>query len=201
MYGFSTIRLAAAITRLTRVGADAGAITRPSTSAAFSGGGGGGSNVAPPPLGEGEEGSANAVPAPTGTSRHAAAANAARSSLCELTKDGILFRTPAGLADGLALKELARLLEGQEVRPSGRSHLGSPAPRYRGFGVPARLPDVFESLRTCELIESVRIYTSSARRILPRAFRASRRGAEPSSLISAHAISAIRLAVIAATVR
>src|SRR5215213_7290591 len=147
MYGFSTIRLAAAITRLMRAGADAGASTRPSTSVAFSGGGGGGSKVAPPLVGFGEVGSANAVPTAAGVSRHAAAANAARSGLCELTKGGILFRTPAGLADGLALKELARLLERLEVRPSGRSHLGSPAPRFRGFGVPARLPDVFEMLR------------------------------------------------------
>src|SRR5215213_7584405 len=143
------MRFAAAITRLTRTGADAGAITRPSTRVASSGGGGGGSKVAPPLVGLGAVGSANAVPAAAGVSRHAAAATAARSTTCfELTKGGILFRTPAGLADGLALKELARLLERQEVRPSGRSHLGSPAPRYRGFGVPARLPDVFETLRT-----------------------------------------------------
>src|SRR4051794_8966090 len=124
------MRLAAAITRLTRVGAEAGAITRPSTSVASSGGGGGGSKVAPPLVGFGAVGSANAVPAAAGVSRHAVAAKAARSKFCELTKGGILFRTPAGLADGLALKELARLLERQEVRPSGRSHLGSPAPRY-----------------------------------------------------------------------
>src|SRR6185503_18971888 len=33
--------------------------------------------------------------------------------------EGILFRTPTGLADGLALKELARLLS--KVRPSGHT--------------------------------------------------------------------------------
>src|SRR4051794_38741932 len=118
MYGFSTRRLAAAITRLIRSGADAGAITRPSTRVAFSGGGGGGSKVAPPPVGAGVVGSANAVPAATGARRHAVAAKAARSDFCELTKGGILFRTPAGLADGLALKELARSPE-RRVSPSG----------------------------------------------------------------------------------
>ena len=106
MYGFSTSRLAAAMTRLTRSGADAGAITRPLTSIASSGGGGGGSNVAPPVVGV----SAVAVPAKTGTSKHAIASATQRNDLLELTEGGILFRTPAGLADGLALKELARLL-------------------------------------------------------------------------------------------
>jgi hypothetical protein len=59
------------MTRLTRRGAEAGAITRPSTSVASSGGGGGGSNVAPPLL---EGSAAEAVPARPVTSRHAAAA-------------------------------------------------------------------------------------------------------------------------------
>src|SRR5919112_878277 len=107
MYGFSTRRLAASITRLTRGGAEAGAITRPLTSVASSGGGGGGSKVAPPLVGFV---SATAVPALAGSSRHAAARAAQTAGFLELTKGGILFRTPAGLADGLALKELARLL-------------------------------------------------------------------------------------------
>src|SRR5215218_5131095 len=107
MYGFSTKRLAAAITRLTRVGADAGASTRPLTSVASSGGGGGGSKVAPPLVGRS---AAMAVPPTAGTSRHAIASATQRNDLLGLTKGGILFRTPAGLADGLALKELARLL-------------------------------------------------------------------------------------------
>ena len=123
MYGFSTIRLAASITRLTRVGAEAGAITRPSTSIAFSGGGGGGVKVAPP-LGVWAPATGAATAAPT---RQAKATRACSSVLGE--REGILFRTPTGLADGLALKELARFLT-QEVRPSGRSHLGSPAPRW-----------------------------------------------------------------------
>src|SRR5918992_2026059 len=107
MYGFSTSRLAASMTRFTRRGAEAGAITRPSTSVASSGGGGGGSKVAPPLL---DLLPAEAVPASPVTSRHAAA-RTAQSSLMWLTDDGILFRTPAGLADGLALKELARLFQ------------------------------------------------------------------------------------------
>ena len=78
MYGFSTRRLAASITRLTRAGADAGAITRPSTSVAFSGGGGGGSKVAPPLVGV----SAAAVPASAGSSRHATASAAQRATIC-----------------------------------------------------------------------------------------------------------------------
>src|SRR5215213_9774807 len=107
MYGFSTRRLAASITRLTRGGADAGAITRPLTSVASSGGGGGGSKVAPPLVGVV---SAMAVPAVAGNSRHAAAKAAQTTGFRGQAKGGILFRTPAGLADGLALKELARLL-------------------------------------------------------------------------------------------
>src|SRR5215212_4993076 len=104
MYGFSTRRLAASITRLTRSGAEAGAITLPSTSVASSGGGGGGSKVAPPLVGGV---SAVAVPAAASSSRHAAARAAQTTSFLGLTRSGILFRTPAGLADGLALKELA----------------------------------------------------------------------------------------------
>ena len=42
------MRFAAAITCLTRRGAEAGATRRPSTSAPFAGGGGGGTKVAPP---------------------------------------------------------------------------------------------------------------------------------------------------------
>src|SRR5918998_5740562 len=107
MYGFSTGRFAASIPRLTRRGAEAGASTRPSTSVASSGGGGGGSNVAPPLLFD--------RPADAGAARpmtsSSAAATAAQTSVMWLRDDGILFRTPAGLADGLALKELARLLE------------------------------------------------------------------------------------------
>src|ERR671917_163659 len=105
MYGFSTRRLAASMTRFTRRGAEAGAITRPSSSVASSGGGGGGWDVAPPLLFE--------RPADAGAARlmasSSAAATAAQSSVMWLRDDGILFRTPAGLADGLALKELARL--------------------------------------------------------------------------------------------
>src|ERR671918_1421166 len=115
MYGFSTSRFAASMTRFTFRGAEAGASTRPSTSVASSGGGGGGSKVAPPLLFD--------RPADAGAARpmmsRSAAATAAQSSLMWLRDDGILFRTPAGLADGLALKELARLPQ-REVRPSGR---------------------------------------------------------------------------------
>src|SRR3954453_3132906 len=105
MYGFSTSRLAASMTRLTRLRAGAGGISRPSNSGALSGGGGGGSNVAPPLVGSV---SALAVPVRTGASRQANAKTAQRNDF-ELTEGDILFRTPAGLADGLALKELARL--------------------------------------------------------------------------------------------
>src|SRR3954452_2316632 len=104
------------MTAFTRAGAEAGAITRPSTSVAFSGGGGGGWKVAPPPP-LGGEGSANAVAVATGASRQTAPMTT-RTVLFELTKGGILFRTPTGLADGLALKELARS-PGRRVRPSG----------------------------------------------------------------------------------
>src|SRR5918996_2696964 len=137
MYGFSTRRFAASITRFTRRGAEAGAITRPSTSAASSGGGGGGSNVAPPLLFD--------RPADAGAARlmtsSSAAATAAQSSVMWLRDDGILFRTPVGLADGLALKELARLPQGR-FAPVAGCHLGSPAPRMRGLGVARKLADV-----------------------------------------------------------
>src|SRR5918992_1495662 len=163
MYGFSTRRLAASTTRFTRRGADAGAITRPSTSVASSGGGGGGVNVAPPLLFD--------RPADAGAARpmrRSSAAATAHSSLMWLRDDGILFRTPAGLADGLALKELARL-PGKEVRPSGCRHLGSPAPRMRGFGVAGKLADVYVMLRC--------VYTGSGSRtwVLPDLRRKRRR--------------------------
>ena len=93
-----------------RLGAEAGATSRPSLSAPLAGGGGGGTYDAPPPL------VAARLRAPRrarATSAHASA-NAATSSLW-LKVEGILFRTPTGLADGLALKELARLLS--KVRP------------------------------------------------------------------------------------
>src|SRR5215204_5743333 len=128
MYGFSTSRLAASITRLTRRGADAGAITRPLTSVASSGGGGGGSKVAPPVIGV----AAVAVPANAGISRHAIASAAQRNGLGQ-AKGGILFRTPAGLADGLALKELARLPSGRFAPVMLARHLGSHAPHNCGF--------------------------------------------------------------------
>src|SRR5215212_8810785 len=127
------------MTRFTRVGAEAGAISLPPTSAPFAGGGGGGTNAAPPPLE-----ALCAIAAGARTTRHATN-SAAKSSLL-LKVEGILFRTPTGLADGLALKELARLLS--KVRPSGRGHqqLGSPVPRYRGLGVAWKLPDVSASV-------------------------------------------------------
>src|SRR5215218_10031699 len=90
------------MTRFTRVGAEAGAISLPPTSAPFAGGGGGGTNAAPPPLE-----ALCAIAAGARTRTHATD-SAATSSLL-LKVEGILFRTPTGLADGLALKELARL--------------------------------------------------------------------------------------------
>src|SRR3954453_13542988 len=107
------------MTAFTRAGAEAGAITRPSTSVAFSGGGGGGWNVAPPPPLLGGEGSANAVAVATGASRQTAPMTT-RTVLFELTKGGIVFRTPTGLADGLSLKGLTRL-PGLRAHPSGFS--------------------------------------------------------------------------------
>src|SRR5687767_10082419 len=90
------------MTRCTFRGAETGAITRPPTSVASSGGGGGGWKVAPPLLFD--------RPADAGAARlmtsSSAAATAAQSSVVWLRDDGILSRTPAGLADGLALKEL-----------------------------------------------------------------------------------------------
>src|SRR5918997_2101641 len=122
------MRFAAAIARTTRLGAEAGAISRPFTSVAFSGGGGGGTNVAPPPVDEVET-SAPAAGANAATPvRHASAMAACSSFLRE--GEGILFRTPAELADGLALKELARLLE-RRFAPVAEATLGSPAPLSR----------------------------------------------------------------------
>src|ERR671918_654763 len=135
MYGFSTSRLAASITRFTRPGAEAGAITRPSTSVASSGGGGGGSKVAPPLLFD--------RPADAGAARlmrsSSAAATAAQSSLMWLRDDGILFRTPAGLADGLALKELrAFSKEGSPQWPKPPWFPRSAHARTRRGGQPSR---------------------------------------------------------------
>src|SRR5215217_1376488 len=130
------MRLAAVMTCCTRRGADAGATRRPSTSAPFSGGGGGGTKVAPPEY-EIDDDCADAAGART---RAHANASATTCSSLWLKAADILFRTPTGLADGLALKELARLLS--KVRPSGRGHLGSPVPRYRGLGVAVKVSDV-----------------------------------------------------------
>ena len=65
------MRLAASITRLTRMGAEAGAMARPSTIMALFGGGGGGTNTAPPELSAGV--SALAVPPAVRPRAHAAA--------------------------------------------------------------------------------------------------------------------------------
>jgi hypothetical protein len=81
-------------------------MTRPFTSWAVSGGGGGGTKVAPPDVGGATWALATGTPT-TALARHAP--RKARSSSLFLADEGILFRTPAGLADGLALKELARL--------------------------------------------------------------------------------------------
>jgi hypothetical protein len=70
----------------------------------LAGGGGGGTNEAPPPLVADELWAI----APGATTSGHAAHSANRSSLL-LRVEGILFRTPTGLAVGLALKELARL--------------------------------------------------------------------------------------------
>src|SRR5918994_1623581 len=131
------MRLAAAITRFTRVGADAGAITRPFTSWAVSGGGGWGTKVAPPVLG-GTWAWAAGAPATT-PARHAPSM-AARSSLFGEAV-GILFRTPTGLADGLALKELARLREGGSPQWFAPPWFPRSVPPD-GFGVRGKLADV-----------------------------------------------------------
>src|ERR687891_2376489 len=107
------MRLAASMARATRTGAETGAISRPLTSFAFSGGGGGGVNTAPPPLGMT---SAWAAGASVATPVRQASAMNPRSSLLR-EGEGILFRTPAGLADGLALKELARSLRHPRSSP------------------------------------------------------------------------------------
>jgi hypothetical protein len=77
--------------------------------------------VAPPPV------AAFATAGSAHASKHANAA--AQYRMCAGSPD-ILFRTPAGLADGLALKELARFL-GRKFAPT----IGSPAPDRPGLGV------------------------------------------------------------------
>jgi hypothetical protein len=79
--------------------------------------------VAPPPFID----ELCAIALGAATSTHTSASTAKSDLFTKV--EGILFRTPTGLADGLALKELARLLN-EEVRPSGRwhGHLGSPVP-------------------------------------------------------------------------
>src|SRR4051794_22395291 len=98
-------RFAAAITRFTRRGALRGARTVPSASSlAFFGGGGGGMNCAPPVL---LASCAVALPAATITPRQMHSKSACSDLFARTYR--ILFRTPAELAVGLALKELARL--------------------------------------------------------------------------------------------
>jgi hypothetical protein len=55
---------------------------------------------------------------------------------------GILFRTPTGLADGLALKELARLLSSRRFAPVAEATLVPPFRHYGGFGVRGKLADL-----------------------------------------------------------
>src|SRR5215207_5538212 len=174
-----------------RVGAEAGASRRPSTSLALAGGGGGGWKAAPPPV------DAEVCAIALGAARKtqaSASSSAAKGNLLKKV-EGILFRTPTGLADGLALKELARLPK-RKVRPSGRGHLGSPVPRYRGLGVAVKLSDVSAGVAA----PLMRSHTSSARGrplLLVRAGRPSPRSTRRSD----HAISATSPSAIASTPR
>src|SRR5215212_10856102 len=173
-----------------RVGADAGASSRPFTSLAFAGGGGGGWKVAPPPFID-----ELCAIAPGAAASAQTSASAAKSNLLARV-EGILFRTPTGLADGLALKELARLPISGRFAPVAGSHLGSPVPRYRGFGVAIKLSDVSANVA----VALMRYHTSSARArrvLLDRAGRPSPRSTRSSD----HAIKAIKDSAIASTVR
>src|SRR5215208_5698666 len=113
-------------------GASLGAIARPfGKSVAFPRGWNSGSVglvppvlVPTPPVGVSAEATAGSAQA----SKHASAAKQYR--MCAGSPD-ILSRPPAELADGLALKELARFLE----RGSSPQQTGSPAPGMPGFGV------------------------------------------------------------------
>ena len=85
-------------------GAPAGGIARPLTILARFAGGGGGTYSAPPLA------SAPAVPAEAQQASDDAE-DRSRTEGSDVAGRPQLFRTPTGLADGLALKELARLLE------------------------------------------------------------------------------------------
>src|SRR3954469_11728483 len=115
MYGLVTIWFAALIASTTSCGAPIGGIASPATILPFGAGWKAGScGEVPPVLGAGagvvpDGGGVDVCPkAAAGSKPAQAKANtASRSDLSERFSN--LFRTPAELADGLALKELARL--------------------------------------------------------------------------------------------
>src|ERR671914_1858716 len=127
LYGLSCSRLAAQTACCTSAGASAGAAAVPSgSSCAFvpgtvmssaatgaGAGGTGGGNVTPP---------VDCAEATLGTARNASRKRANARSENKLTN---LFRLPAGLADGLALKEPAPHATLDVTRPK---QPGSPAP-------------------------------------------------------------------------
>src|SRR5690348_15297853 len=109
-------------------GASVGAIARPfgSSVALPCGWNCGSSGLAPPEVVYGCEPppwSLDWAVAIAGSAHAIKHANAATQTRMYLGSPDILFRTPAELADGLALKELARLLE-RKFAPT----IGSPAP-------------------------------------------------------------------------
>src|SRR5919199_6645585 len=139
------IAFAAQIACLTEAGAPSGAAARPlsrsfaarpgtvgwATSApAGAAGWGVGSSYATPP------GPSAAMADGTTLS---ASANSTQMTIRGLPRTTTLFRRPAGLADGLARKEPAPLVDIHGTRPK---QPGSPAPRtVRGFGVACKISD------------------------------------------------------------
>src|SRR3954470_8185931 len=192
MYGFSTIWLAAAITRLIRVGAEAGASRRPFTSFAFTGGGGGGWNVAPPPL---IEELVCAIAPGAATSTHASASTAKSDLFTKV--EGILFRTPTGLADGLALKELARLPDGRFAPVA--VGLATLVPPFR-VAADSAWRGSYQMSRRTSPPSLMRYHTSSAR-ARPLLLERAGRGSPRSTRKSAHEIRAISESAMASTVR
>src|SRR5215212_8664202 len=177
------------MTRFTRVGAEAGAISLPPTSAPFAGGGGGGTNAAPPPLE-----ALCAIAAGARTTRHATN-SAAKSSLL-LKVEGILFRTPTGLADGLALKELRAFSRRFAPVAVATNNL---VPPFR-VTADSAWRGSYQMSRRASPSPLMLFHTSSAREraVLPT------RGERPSPLstrTSDHEISAMSASAIASTVR
>src|SRR5256885_9777984 len=130
MYGLVTISVAALIASTTCCGAPIGGMAIPFTIFPLGAGWNCGSvGDTPPEVLDGGGGVVEVCPSGSGQERAAGQNHYCERKRCFSALRQGLFRTPAGLADGLALKELARFASLLEVKLAPKP--GSPAPLTR----------------------------------------------------------------------